>query len=49
MLGSLLTPIVAILNILVLLSAFILVHVQAGVFVDNEGFELVLVLLQAYC
>jgi putative oxidoreductase len=39
---GLLTPIVAVLNILVLMSAFVLVHVQAGVFVDNGGYELVL-------
>lgn len=39
---GLLTPVVAVLNILVLMSAFVLVHVQAGVFVDNGGYELVL-------
>lgn len=39
---GLLTPLVAVLNILILLSAFFLVHVEAGVFVDNGGYELVL-------
>lgn len=41
---GLLTPIVAVLNILVLLGAFALVHVQAGVFVENGGYELVIAL-----
>lgn len=39
---GLVTPLAAILNILVQLGAFVLVHVQAGVFVDNGGYELVL-------
>ncbi|MDN6358634.1 DoxX family protein [Yaniella sp.] len=39
---GLLTPLVAVLNVLVLLSAFFLVHVESGVFVDNGGYELVL-------
>lgn len=37
-----LTPLVAILNVLVQLAAFALVHVQAGVFIENGGYELVL-------
>lgn len=44
LLVGLLTPVVALLNVLVQLGAFALVHVQAGVFVDNGGYELVLAL-----
>lgn len=39
---GLVTPLAAVLNILVQLGAFVLVHVQAGVFIDNGGYELVL-------
>ena len=41
---GLLTPVVAILNVLVQLAAFALVHVQAGLFIENGGYELVLAL-----
>ena len=39
---GLVTPLAAVLNILVQLGAFVLVHIQAGVFIDNGGYELVL-------
>lgn len=39
---GLLTPVVAILNVLVQLSALVLVHAPAGLFIDNGGYELVL-------
>ncbi len=41
------TTLAAILNVLVQLGAFVLVHVQAGVFVENGGYELVLVIAAA--
>lgn len=42
---GLLTPIVAILNGLNLLGALLLVHISNGVFVGENGFELVLALI----
>lgn len=44
LLVGLFTPLVAVLNLLVQIGAFALVHVQAGVFVDDGGYELVLAL-----
>lgn len=41
---GLVTPLAAVLNILVQLGALVLVHASAGVFIDNGGFELVLAL-----
>ena len=41
---GLLTPVVAVLNMVTLLSALLLVHAQNGVFVADNGFELVLAL-----
>jgi putative oxidoreductase len=41
---GLLTPVVAALNILNLLGALVLVHASNGVFVGNNGYELVLAL-----
>ncbi|WP_434172763.1 DoxX family protein [Clavibacter michiganensis] len=42
---GLLTPVVAALNILNLLGAFVIVHADKGVFVDGGGYELVLALI----
>lgn len=39
-----LTPVAGVLNMISLLGALVLVHVQNGVFVQNGGFELVLAL-----
>ncbi len=39
-----LTPIAAVLNMLIMLGALLLVHIGNGVFVDDGGFELVLAL-----
>ena len=39
-----LTPVVALLNMVTLLGALLLVHAQNGVFVADNGFELVLAL-----
>ena len=44
LLVGLLTPVVAILNVLVQLAAFALVHVQVGLCIENGGYELVLAL-----
>ena len=41
---GLLTPVAGILNIVSLLGAIVLVHAENGVFVQNNGFELVLAL-----
>ena len=38
------TPIAGVLNMISLLGALVLVHVENGVFVENGGFELVLAL-----
>lgn len=37
-----LTPLVALLNVISMLSALFLVHLEAGIFVDAGGYELVL-------
>ena len=42
---GLLTPVVAALNIVNLLGAFVFVHASQGVFVDGGGYELVLALI----
>ncbi|WP_153504069.1 DoxX family protein [Cumulibacter manganitolerans] len=42
---GLLTPVVAVLNGLNLLGALVLVHISNGVFVGENGFELVLALI----
>jgi putative oxidoreductase len=42
---GLLTPVAAILNMVSLFGALVLVHLQNGVFVGQNGFELVLALL----
>lgn len=39
---GLLTPLVAIINVVIMLGALLLVHTDGGVFVGNGGFELVL-------
>jgi putative oxidoreductase len=39
-----LTPLAGLLNMVSLLGALVLVHVQSGVFVENGGYELVLAL-----
>lgn len=41
---GLIAPLAALLNVIGLLVAFVIVHVQAGVFVENGGFELVIAL-----
>ncbi|WP_034271543.1 DoxX family protein [Haloechinothrix halophila] len=40
-----LTPIAAVLNMVIMLGALLLVHIGNGVFVDDGGFELVLALV----
>lgn len=44
LLVGLFTPLVAVLNLVVQLGAFFLVHLEAGVFVGDGGYELVLAL-----
>lgn len=39
---GLLTPVAALVNVIGMLGALFLVHAEAGVFVDNGGYELVL-------
>lgn len=41
---GLLTPLVALVNLVAQVGALVLVHAPAGVFVDDGGFELVLVI-----
>lgn len=40
-----LTPVASVLNMVTMLGAMVIVHVENGVFVENGGFELVLALL----
>jgi len=45
LLAGLLTPVFALLNVANLLGAFVLVHIGNGVFVTENGFELVVALM----